>query len=65
MEIPSLDYVMAEVVLQEVDTYVSRHQNTVVQFIVTSLIMDLCLVEERRLGKRVYKRWCEQDGVDV
>ena len=60
-----LDDVMAEVELQEVETYVSRRQNTVAQFIASRPIMDLCLAAERRPGPRVSKRWWEQDGVDV
>ena len=51
--------------LQEVETYVSHHQNTVAQFIATRPIMDLCLVAERRPGSRVTKRWWEQDGLGV
>ena len=62
---PPLDDAMAEVELQEVETYVSRRQNTVAQFIATRPIMDLCLAAERRPGPRVSKRWWEQDGVDV
>ena len=34
---------MAEARLQEVDNYVSCHQNTVTQFIAARPIMDLCL----------------------
>ena len=45
MEIPPLEYGMVEAGLQEVETYVSRRQNTVAQFIVTRPIMDLYLVE--------------------
>ena len=44
---------MAEVGLQEVETYVSRHQNTVAQYIVTRPIMDLCLAAKRSPGPRV------------
>ena len=55
---------MAKTVLQEVETYVSRHHNTVAQFIATRPIMDIatrpimdmCLVAEQRPGPRVYKR---------
>ena len=38
---------MAELGFQEVETYVSRHQKTVVQYIVTRTILDLCLAVER------------------
>ena len=62
---PPLEDAMAEAGLQEVETYVSRRQNTVAQFIATRPIMDLCLATEQRPGPRVSKRWWEQDGVDV
>ena len=52
---PPLEALMVEAELQEVDTYVSRRQKTVTQFIVTRPIMDLCLVAERRPGSRVTK----------
>ena len=41
---PPLEEAMVEVVLQEVDTYVSRHHNTVAQFIATRPNMDPCMV---------------------
>ena len=53
---PSLEDAMAEAGLQEVETYVSRRQNTVTQFIATRPIMDLCLATEQRPGPRVSKR---------
>ena len=56
---------MAEVGLQEVETYFSRRQNTVAQFIATRPIIDLCLAAVRRLGSQVAKRWLEQDGLDL
>ena len=56
---------MAEAGLQDVDTYISRRQNTVTQFIANRSIMDLCLLEERRPGSRVTNQWWEQDGLDV
>ena len=60
-----LEDAMAEAVLQEVETYVSRRQNTVAQFIVTRPIMHLCLSVERRPGPRVSKWWWEQYWVYV
>ena len=56
---------MEEAGMQEVETYLSRHQNTVAQFIATRPIMDLFLVAERRLGPMISKFWWEQDEVDV
>ena len=52
-----LEEAMVEAGFKEVDNYVSRHQNTFTQFIVTRLIMDLCMAAERRPGSRVAKRW--------
>ena len=51
---PPLAEAMAEAGLQEVETHVSRRQNTVAQFIATGTIMDLCLAAERRLGSYVH-----------
>ena len=54
---------MADTGLQEVDTYVSLHQNTVAQYIATRPIMDLCLAAKRRPGPRVAIWWWEQEGL--
>ena len=51
--------------LQEVDTYVSRLQNTVAKYIATRPIMDLCLAAKQRLGPRVATQWWEQEGLDL
>ena len=51
--------------MQEVETYVSRRQNTVTQYIATRPIMDLCLAAKRRPGPRVTMRWWEQEGMDL
>ena len=56
---------MEEEVLQEVETYVSRRQNTFTQFIATIPIMDLCLVAARSPGSRVSKQWWYQEGLDL
>ena len=50
---PPLEDAKAEAGLQEVETYISRRQNTVAQYIATRPIMDLCLVAKRRPGPRV------------
>ena len=54
---PPLEDTMAEAGFQEVEAYVSCHQNTVAQYIATRSIMDLCLAEKRRPGTRVVMRW--------
>ena len=56
---------MAEVGLQEVDTYVSFLQNTAAHFIVTRPIMKLCLAAEQRPGPRVFNWWWEQGGLNL
>ena len=50
---PPLEDAMADAGLQEVETYFYRLQNTVVQYIVTRTIMDLCMAEKWRPGPRV------------
>ena len=47
---PPLEMEMLDAVLEEVDTYVTCHQNKGVQFIVTRPIMDLCLMVDWRPG---------------
>ena len=44
-----MEDVTAEAMLQEVETFISRCQNTVTQFITTRHIIDLCIAVERRL----------------
>ena len=47
---PTMENTMAEAGLQEVETYLSRHHNTVTQFIASRPIMDLCLAVELSPG---------------
>ena len=56
---------MAEAGLQEVETYVSRRQNTMEQYIAISPIMGLCLAANWRPGPRVTMPWWEQEGLDL
>ena len=62
---PPLEELIEEAVLQDMGTYVSCQQNTVVQLIVTWTIMDLCLASARRLVPSLYKQWWDQDGLDL
>ena len=48
---------MWEVCLEEMETYISRCQNTVSQYISTRPILDLCLEADQRLVSRVTKKW--------
>ena len=56
---------MTEAGLQEVETYISRRQNTVVHFIATRPIVDMFMLAEKRPVSMVPKQWWEQDGLDV
>ena len=49
--------------IKEINTYVSRRNNTVAQYIYTRPILELCLEVERRPGSRVPKRWWYQYGL--
>ena len=51
--------------IQEVDTYVTRRQNTVAKLSVTSPIVDLCLAVAQRPGARVPKHWWEEEVLDL
>ena len=53
----------AEAGLHEVETYVSRRQNTVSRYIVTRSIVYLHISVERRPGTRVSKKPCEREGL--
>ena len=53
--------VKAEEFLHEVDTYISRRQNTVSQYIITRSIIKLGVLLERAgvfRGKMLINRWC-------
>ena len=54
---PPTEDAMAEVGLQELDTYVYFHHNTLAQYIATRDIMNLCLAAKKRPGTRVAMRW--------
>ena len=48
---------MTSVGLEEVETYVFCHQNTVDQYIATRPILDLCLAKEWQPGEQVSQQW--------
>ena len=48
---PSIAESLGDTCIEEIGVYIGRQQNTVVQLIVTSNIMDLCLDVERHGGK--------------
>ena len=56
---------MAEAGFEEIGTYATRRQNKFTQYIATRPILDLCERSARRPGAWVYRRWWEQDGLDL
>ena len=56
---PPLEDAMKYAGLQEEETYVSCHQNTVSRYIATRPITDLCLAAKRSPGPRVANMWWE------
>ena len=55
---------MQEASMDIIETYIAHHQNTISQYIVTSMILDLCLAVEHHPGPKVTKRRWEQEGLD-
>ena len=56
---------MAKVGLQKVETFISRCQNTVAQYIATRPIMDLNLAAKRKPDPRVAMQWWEYESIDL
>ena len=61
---PPLVEAMEEAVLQYVETYIYRCQNTSTPFIATRPIINLFMEADRRPGSQVTKRWWGQLGLD-
>ena len=53
-----------EEVLEEVEKYITRINNTVVQYISTWPILELCEEAELRMGARASKKWREKEGIN-
>ena len=54
---------MSELGIEEVDTYFLLRKNIIAQYIMTRLILKLCLAVEWRTGARVSRQWWEKDGI--
>ena len=65
MGVPPIAEALREAGLKELELYIRRRNNMVVQFIAIRPIMDLCLEAERRPGVRVQKWWWYQDGLQL
>ena len=62
---PPLVNVMREAGLEELETYISRSQNPVAQYIATQTILDLCLEVEKHPRVWVAKWWWDQEGLSL
>ena len=62
---PTLEEALGEEGYEGIRNSVTRRQNTVVQYIATRPILDLCERSTRRPGARVSRRWWEQAGIDL
>ena len=51
--------------LEEIGVFIICHHNTVKQYITTHPIMDLCLVEERKLVMHIYRRWWDHTALEI
>ena len=61
MGVPPIAEALREAGLKELELYIRRRNNMVVQFIAIRPIMDLFMEAERRPGVRVQKWWWYQD----
>ena len=64
-ENPPLESAMEEAVFEEIGVYIQKRHNTVAQYIVTRLILDLCEQLVRRPGAWFSWRWWEQEGIEL
>ena len=55
---------MMSVGLEEVETYFLHRHNTATQYIMTCLILELCMVAKQRPGAWVTRRWWYQYGLN-
>ena len=62
---PPLAEAMGELGLEGTRKSVRRRQNTFAQYISIQPILDLCERATRRPRARVYRRWWEQDRINL
>ena len=56
---------LRETVMEEIRKSITRRQNTVLQYIATRPILDLCKRATRQPGAQVSRWWSEQAGIDL
>ena len=61
----SVEATIEEAGFDPVETYIRKSQNTVMQYIATLPILDLCKAAERKQGARLGMRWWEQAVLDL
>ena len=62
---PPLEEAMGGSCFGGISKSITMRQNTVAQYIATRPILDLCERSTRRPGAMVYRRWWEQDSIDL
>ena len=65
LEYPPLTAAIEEAGFEKIWVYVTRNQNTVVQYIKMQLIMYLCERYVWILGAWVYQQWWDKEGLDL
>ena len=56
---------MDEVGFEEIRVYILKRQNAVAQYIATQNIIDLCKRSVQRPGAWVYRKWWEQEVIEL
>ena len=56
---------MRESLLEDMEVYITRRQNTVAQYIAIQPIPGLCEKLERKPGVRISKSWWEKEGIKL
>ena len=56
---------MKAVGLEEVETYVLSHHNSITQYIATHPILELCLSVEQQTGAQVSMIWWDHIGLEL
>ena len=64
-EYPPLVAAIEEAGFEDIGVYITRRQNTVLQYIATRPILDLCERSVRRTVYWVSRQWWEKEGIGL
>ena len=62
---PTIGAALKTVGIDEICVYTYHRQNRVAKYIVTSIIMDLCLAADQRPVIRLSRRWWDQPDLNI